>query len=80
MTDCASPGSQKPCTSMNSSLMRGGRIKDGDILLSVPCDTPSWIKRAENLLKATGTEDIASGSEAAADLVATSETVQRVGV
>ncbi len=57
-----------------------GRIKEGGILLSVHCDTPSWIKRAEDLLKATGAEDIASGSEAAADLGATSETVRRVGV
>ena len=45
-----------------------GRIKDGGILLSVHCDTPSWIKRAEDLLKATGAEDIASGTEAAANL------------
>jgi hypothetical protein len=54
-----------------------GRIKDGGILLSVHCDTPSWIKRAEDLLKATGAEDIASGTEAAATLGATSETVRR---
>jgi hypothetical protein len=57
-----------------------GRIKEGGILLSVHCDTPSWIKRAEDLLKATGAEDIASGDEAAADSKATAESVRRVGV
>ena len=56
-----------------------GRIKDGGILLSVHCDTPSWIKRAEDLLKSTGAEDISSGSEAAADLGPTSDTVRRTG-
>jgi len=57
-----------------------GRIKDGGILLSVHCDTPSWIKRAEDLLKATGAEDISSANEAAANLGATSEGVRRTGI
>jgi hypothetical protein len=57
-----------------------GRIKGGGILLSVHCDTPSWIKRAEDLLKATGADDIASGSEAAAELETATTTVRRVGV
>ncbi|HXI40999.1 MAG TPA: general stress protein [Bryobacteraceae bacterium] len=57
-----------------------GRIKDGGILLSVHCDTASWIKRAEDLLKATGAEDIASGSEASDNLGAKSATIRRVGV
>ena len=57
-----------------------GRIKDGGILLSVHCDTPSWIKRAEALLKATGAEDIAAGHEAASELEAATATTRRVGV
>jgi hypothetical protein len=56
-----------------------GRIKQGGILLSVHCDTPSWMKRAQDLLEATRAEDIASGTEAPADLGATAETVRRAG-
>src|ERR1700693_2926932 len=40
-----------------------GRIKDGGILLSVPCDTSDEISRAKDLLKATAAEDIASSGE-----------------
>jgi hypothetical protein len=36
------------------------RIKEGGILLSVHCDSSEWAKRAENLLKNTGADDIAS--------------------
>src|ERR1700712_4661283 len=35
-----------------------GRIKHGGILLSVHCDDTDWIKRAKNILKETGAEDI----------------------
>jgi hypothetical protein len=44
-----------------------GRIKEGGILLSVHCDSSQWVKRAEELLKNTGADDIASASEATAD-------------
>lgn len=40
-----------------------GRIKAGGILLSVHGNTLRRIKRAGDLLKATGAEDIAAGSE-----------------
>jgi hypothetical protein len=40
-----------------------GRIKDGGILLSVHCDTSDDIKRAKDMLKSTGAEDIASSGE-----------------
>jgi len=43
-----------------------GRVKDGGILLSVHCDTSDQVKRAKDLLKRTGAEDIASTGEAAA--------------
>ena len=43
-----------------------GRIKDGGVLLSVHCDTSDEIKRAKDLLKQTGAEDIASTGEKAA--------------
>jgi len=40
-----------------------GRVKNGGILLSVHCDTSDQIKRAKDILKRTGAEDIASAGE-----------------
>src|SRR5450631_4493270 len=44
-----------------------GRIKEGGVLLSVHCSTSDEIKRAKELLKNTGAEDISSSGEASAD-------------
>jgi hypothetical protein len=44
-----------------------GRIRDGGILFAVHCDSSEWVTRAEELLKQTGAEDIASAAEASAD-------------
>jgi hypothetical protein len=44
-----------------------GRIKNGGVLISVHCNTSDQIKRAKDLLKQTGAEDIASTGEASAD-------------
>jgi len=44
-----------------------GRVRHGGILLSVHCDNSEWVKRAEDLLKRSGAEDVSSTSEAAAD-------------
>ena len=44
-----------------------GRIKSGGILLSVHCDSSEWTKKAKEVLKATGAEDISSTGEASAD-------------
>jgi hypothetical protein len=44
-----------------------GRIKHGGILLSVHCDDHDWSKRAEQILKRTGAEDISATREAHAD-------------
>ena len=44
-----------------------GRIKEGGILLSVHCDKSDWVKKAEQVLKRTGAQDIASSGEASAD-------------
>jgi hypothetical protein len=44
-----------------------GRVKDGGTLLSVHCDTSADIKRAKDLLKQTGADDIASTSESSSD-------------
>ncbi len=42
-----------------------GRVKDGGVLLSTHCDTSDEIKRAKDILKSLGAEDIASAGEAA---------------
>src|ERR1700760_1910468 len=44
-----------------------GRVKNGGTLLSVHCDTSDAIKRAKDLLKTTGADDIASTSESSSD-------------
>jgi hypothetical protein len=49
-----------------------GRIKEGGVLLSVHCDTADQIKRAKELLKNSGAEDISSTGESSADYPAKS--------
>jgi hypothetical protein len=44
-----------------------GRLQKGGILLSVHCDTSEEIKRAKDVLKATGAEDVTSTGEASVD-------------
>jgi len=44
-----------------------GRVKEGGILLSVHCDNSDWVKRAKDILKDTGAQDISSTGEAGAD-------------
>jgi len=42
-----------------------GRVKQGGVLLSVHCNSSDEVKRAEDLLKQTGAEDISSAGEKA---------------
>ena len=44
-----------------------GRLQKGGILLSVHCDTSDEIKRAKDLLKNTGAEDISSTGGSSVD-------------
>jgi hypothetical protein len=44
-----------------------GRIKSGNILLSVHADDSNWVRKAERILKDTGAEDISSTAEAKGD-------------
>ncbi|MGH9742753.1 MAG: DUF3341 domain-containing protein [Candidatus Acidiferrum sp.] len=44
-----------------------GRLKKGAILLSVHCDTSDEIKRAKDVLTATGAEDVSSTGESSVD-------------
>ena len=48
-----------------------GRIKEGGILMSVHCDNSDWVKKAKDVLKQTGAEDISSTGEAGADFAKT---------
>jgi hypothetical protein len=54
-----------------------GRIKKGDVLLSVHCDNSDWVKRAKDLLKETGAEDISSTGESSADFDETDKPIPR---
>ena len=54
-----------------------GRVKHGSILLSVHCDDSVWVKRAENLLRTTGAEDVASSGEASADFAQSDKPMPR---
>jgi hypothetical protein len=47
-----------------------GREKDGGILVSVHCDDGDWVRKAKEVLKNTGMEDISSIGEASADIPA----------
>jgi hypothetical protein len=44
-----------------------GRMQKGGVLLSVHCDTSEEIKRAKELMKNTGADDISSTGESSAD-------------
>ncbi|HEX9047993.1 MAG TPA: DUF3341 domain-containing protein, partial [Verrucomicrobiae bacterium] len=44
-----------------------GRLKNGGVLVSVHCDNSDWVKRAKDILRATGADDISSSGEAGAD-------------
>jgi len=44
-----------------------GRLRKGHLLLSVHCDDAKWAKKAVELLKQAGGEDVASTAEAHAD-------------
>jgi hypothetical protein len=54
-----------------------GRIREGGILLSVHCDNSEWVKRAKDLLRQTGAEDIGSAGEAGADFSVSDKPMQR---
>lgn len=54
-----------------------GRIRNGGILLSVHCDNSDWVKRAKEILVATGANDISTTSEAKADFNATEKPLPR---
>lgn len=56
-----------------------GQVKDGGILLSVHSDSSDWTKRAKEILKQTGAQDIASTGEASADEAAPEIRLKQAG-
>src|SRR5690349_9246055 len=54
-----------------------GRIKEGGILLSVHSDNSEWAKKAKDILKSTGADDISSTGEAHADFSVSDKPMQR---
>jgi hypothetical protein len=50
-----------------------GHVKKGGILLSVHCDTSEDIKRAKDIMKITGAEDISSTGESSSETSAANE-------
>ena len=57
-----------------------GRIQKGAILLSVHCDTSDEIKRAKEVMKRTGAEDISSTGESSADSTKPDQQVRRTAM
>jgi len=54
-----------------------GRVKKGEVLLSVHCDNSDWVKRAKDILKTTGAQDISSTGESDADFDETDRPIPR---
>jgi hypothetical protein len=54
-----------------------GRIKQGNILISVHCDNSDWVKKAKDVLKQGGVEDISSTGEEGADYAETNKPLPR---
>jgi len=55
-----------------------GRIREGGVLLSVHCDNADWVKRAKDMLRQTGAQDIASAGEERGDYANTDKPMPRV--
>ena len=44
-----------------------GMVREGRVLLSVHCDNSEWVRRAKDILKTSGAEDVSSTGESGAD-------------
>jgi len=55
-----------------------GRLREGGILLSVHCDSSDWVKRAKDILRETGAQDIGAAGEKAGDFSNTDKPRPRV--
>jgi hypothetical protein len=55
-----------------------GRIREGGVLLSVHADNDDWVKRAKEVMRNTGAQDIASADEAKGDFANADKPMPRV--
>jgi len=55
-----------------------GRIREGGVLLSVHCDDDHWVKRAKDVMRETGGQDIAAAGEAKGDFANADKPMPRV--
>ena len=54
-----------------------GRVKEGGILLSVHSDNSDWTRKAKDILKRTGADDVSSTGEEKADFSNTDKPMRR---
>ena len=54
-----------------------GRMEKGGIFSSIHCDNSDWTKKAKEILKNTGAEDISSTGESAADFAESDRPISR---
>jgi hypothetical protein len=54
-----------------------GRIKQGNILISVHCDNSEWVGKAKDVVKQAGVEDVSSTGEEGADYAETDKPLRR---
>jgi hypothetical protein len=54
-----------------------GRVRKGGYLLSVHCDDSEWVRKAKDILRQTGADDISSIGEATADFASADKPTQR---
>jgi hypothetical protein len=55
-----------------------GRLREGGILLSVHCDDSAWVKRAKEMMRQTGAQEIASAGEKPGDFANADKPMPRV--
>src|SRR4026209_2664711 len=56
-----------------------GKVKEGNILLSVHCDDSTWTKKAKEILERTGAEDVSSTGDDTSDIGATDKPYPKTG-
>jgi hypothetical protein len=55
-----------------------GRIREGNVLMSVHCDNHDWVKRAKEIMRETGGQDIAAAGEVKGDFANADKPTPRV--
>jgi hypothetical protein len=55
-----------------------GRIRDGGMLVSVHCDNDDWVKRAKQVMRESGAQDIGVASEKPGDYANADKPLPRV--